>query len=304
MERRVAGLVTVALTLISVLVINGAVGRVLGGSARRLPVPIPPAAGTCLRQSPSEWTATRCDAVHTAEVAQSWPAVRLPAMDLYEACMAAGRTYLTGPSAASPDGQYSGQSTWSAPSVMTTTTLAHGPGAALTNGWSWQACIVRPILPDPNTVGYRGRLRDASASGSLPVELRPCFILPEGIGPVGTSCAVSHAGEVLAGRTLEMFGLNNQFEAVATDPEINAQCVEIARRVTGSADPTYGGTLAVVVNLRATGMGFQLSPGAGKKPPSSRSYTLYQANCSLEAAAGRQLYASLVGLGAASPPLR
>ena len=76
----------------------------------------------------------------------------------------------------------------------------------------------------------------------------------------------------------------------------------IATATTAAADPTYGGRLQVVVNLHATGMGFVTSGDLVSN--TAQSYVLYQASCALQSASGRELSASIVGLGSGPLPLQ
>ena len=297
MDRRVAGLVVLVATLISMLVLGGITGREVAGSAVLTPAPAAPQAGDCVRQSDVEWIPISCTSPHTAEVVQGWTALSTPGIDVYDKCITAARQYLPPPP---EDGTPS--ATWSAPPVMSTTMLVSGPGRDQVSHWSWQACVIRPIISDENHAGYRGRLRDVTSTGNLPVELRRCFVRPGTLGVVGISCAQGHLGEILAARQLRVFTSSDQLDDTSTNPEVNAQCRGIARRATATSDPTYGGRLAVVVNLHATGMGFVVS--IASRGEVSQSYVLYEASCSVESVSGHELYASVVGLGARPLPIR
>jgi hypothetical protein len=288
----------VILTVISVLVVNARVGRSVPGGALRMPVPIAPGSGQCLSSTPTGWIAVDCADPHTAEIVQSWSASVTAPVTLYEKCMTAGRAYLGDQWGQSGDSPV--RAAWSVPPVMSSTVLVSGPGLKAVKGWSWQACVVRPILLG-QLDGYRGRLRDVPATGVLPVELRPCFNRPAATVVVGVACTAPHTGEVLAARPLQVFGSTTQSDDdTATSPEVNAECLGIARRTTAAADPTYGGRLEVVVNLHATGMGFEVSTSATN---SSQSYVLYQASCALQVATGQELSASIVGLGSRPLPI-
>ncbi len=289
----------VIITLCSVLVVNGVLGRSLSGVAARSPLPAAPESGSCLLRTGAEWVGVPCADPHTAEVVRSWSAADLATARRYDQCMASGRVYL-GPSWGQ-SGDSPTESAWSVPSVMSSTVLVSGPGPATTRGWSWQACVVRPILLGPPGAGYRGRLHDVPTTGVLPVELRPCFNRPAAVGVVGVACTAPHMGEVLAARSLQVFGSPTDADDTATDPAVNSECHAIARRTTAAADPTYGGRLQVVVNLHATGMGFVVSKDSPGN--TSHAYVLYKASCALQVAAGHELSASVVGLGAGPLPI-
>lgn len=286
------------LAVIGVLVVNATAGRSVPGFAVPLSVPVPPAPGSCLLDTRAGWSAVSCTDPHTAEVVESSAADAGPQRALYEQCMAAGRAYLGDTWGQSGDGPT--QVGWSIPPVMSNTVLIYGPGIGNVRGWSWRACAVRPTLLGAGTAGYRGRLRDVPATGVLPAELRPCFNRPGDLGVVGTSCSARHTGEVLAVRLLKVFGDTTAPDTTDTAPEVLAECLRLAGSTTAAADPTYGGRLQVVVNLRVTGMGFVDSTDPSRS--ASNSYVLYQASCALQAARGRQLSASVVGLGV-GPPL-
>jgi hypothetical protein len=290
----------VVVTVIGVLVINATAQRVVAGSAASVPAPTAPAPGTCLHTSPATgWVPVDCTSLHTAEVAVGWPAAASGRVGHYQDCMSAGRAYLGDQRARS--GASAAEAAWSVPTVMTSTVLVSGPGPTPVKGWSWQACVVRPVVLGADAVGYRGRLRDVPATGVLPPELRRCFVRPGRVMVVGVACTAPHAGEILAARPLRIFGGTTAMDAIATGPEVQAECRRIATATTAAADPTFGGRLQVVVNLHATGMGFVSSGDVVVN--TAQSYVLYQASCALQAASGRELSASVVGLGSAPLPL-
>ena len=302
MQRRSAGLIMVIITVIGVLVINAMTGRSVPGFAAAQPPPVAPGSGSCLLDGSTGWDEIDCAEPHTAEIVESWSASAASPSSLYEPCMSASQTYLGdqwGQSGGSPT-----QAGWSVPPVMSNTVLVSGPGPDLVPGWSWQACIVRPILLGSATSGYRGRLRDVPATGVLPVALRPCFDRPGGLTVVGVPCSAQHTGEVLAARELQVFGGTTALDTTATDPQVQDQCLAIARRTTDATDPTYSGKLQVVVNLHATGMGFVTSPARNSAGSISKSYVMYQASCALQTVgSGAQLSASIIGLGNGPLPI-
>jgi hypothetical protein len=300
MQRRAAGLVLVIIALIGVLMVNATVDRSVAGAATRMSIPAAPATGSCLARRTSGWVDVDCADPHTAETVQSWSAADVSQAGRYTTCKSAGQVYLGDRWGQSGDSPPTGG--WSLPSVMSSTVLVTGPGSTLVRGWSWQACVVRPILLGAEGAGYRGRLRDVAATGVLPAELRPCFNRPGASWVVGVSCSDRHTGEVLAARQLRIFGTTTAVDTTASSPEVRAECLGIARRATAAADPTYGGRLQVVVNLHATGMGFVTSTDS--PTDNSNSYVLYQASCALQTAASQVgLSASIVGLGAGALPI-
>lgn len=293
----------VFVALVGVLIINATVERSAAGTAVRLSLPVPPGAGSCLSSTRSGWLPVDCADPHTAEVVQSWSASDRPQPGRYEQCLAAGQAYLGDQSGQSGDSPTTSE--WSLPPVMSSTMLLNGPGTTLVSGWSWQACAVRPMLLGAGGAGYRGRLHDVPVTGVLPAELRRCFNRPGTTWVVGVSCSDRHTGEVLAARQLRVFGSTAALDSTASSPQLQAECLLIARRTTAAVDPTYGGRLQVVVNLHATGMGFVTSMTSVDAPVAdSHSYVLYQASCALQtAASGAALVASVVGLGSGALPI-
>lgn len=289
------------LAMIGVLIASATADRFIAGAATRSAIPAAPDTGSCLASTRTGWARVDCAAPHQAETVQSWSASDISQPGRYDNCMTAGQAYLGdswGQSGDSPT-----KAGWSLPPVMSSTVLISGPGRTMVKGWSWQACVVRPVLLEAQSAGYRGRLHDVPVNGKLPVELRPCFNRPVAAGVVGIACSARHTGEVLAARPLQVFGSTTGVDTTASSPEVQAQCLSIARRSTAAADPTYGGRLQVVVNLHATGMGFVTST----EPPgnNSHSYVLYQASCALQTTASDAgLFASVVGLGTGALPIR
>lgn len=296
MSRKVAGLYLLVCTLIGALALNVATHQAVPGSAAMLPAPPPPAVGSCVTPSSTGWHVVDCNQPHTAEIAEAWAGSSLPSTNLYQNCVDATSTYLDVQPTNDVD------SAWSSPAVLTRNTLIHGPGTSLAPRWSWQACLVSPTVPDLDTAGYRGRLRDTLATGRAPVDLRSCFDRPVGVGLVGVSCKRDHVGEILAARMLRVSGDYSDPQPVTTDPSVTRQCADLARRSTGAADPTYGRRLSVVVHLFPTGFGFSVS--GNKADDAAASYVLYRASCTLEASAGHQLYGSVFGVGNGPIPLR
>ncbi len=292
----------VIVTLIGVLIVNATADRSVAGSATPLPTPTAPDSGSCLSITRAGWVGIDCADPHTVEIVQSWSASDASdasEVRLYERCIAAGQAYLGDQGGQSGDSPT--RSGWSVPPVMSSTVLVSGPGRSMVKGWSWHACVVRPILLGTDNAGYRGRLRDVPATGVLPVELRPCFNRPGAVGVVGVPCSARHTGEVLAARQLQVFGSTTGTDTTTTSPQVQAECFGIARRTTAAADPTYGGRLQVVVNMHATGMGFVVSRESSGN--ASQSYVLYQASCALQAGSGHELSGSIVGLGPGPLPL-
>jgi hypothetical protein len=296
-RRNVAGLLVLVCTLVGMLAINRASQQAVGGSAGRPPSPPAPQSGTCLVLETTGWVPSDCGEPHTAEVALGWSADQLRSVNLSQACANATESYVSVKNAPATTG-----SSWAVPSVMLTAPIVSGPDLSPTAGWSWRACVIRPVLPTLSAVGYRGRVRDSQITGVLPLALRPCYDRPPGLGLISISCTTEHLGEVLATRQLQIFGSDLKVQTTATEPAVLRECLDVARKSTGSSDPTYGGKLSVVVNLRDIGIRFVVS--AASEQENADSYVRYRASCSLEAAQGRSLYASVVGVGSGPAPLR
>jgi len=237
-----------------------------------------------------------CGEPHTSEVVMAWTADPPSTVVRLSACSRLTEVYLGDPSVT-----ISTAGNWSSLPLMTTTAVMHGPGAVLTAGYSWQACTVSPVSAIVYRSGYRGRLGDVLTTGKLPEDLRACYEQPTNI-MVSTPCRTAHVGEVLAARQLRIYGDIGTDRKTAPDPVVRTQCLHIASRLTGAADPTFGGRLSVVVNLRANGVGIPASLDPNRD--AENAYVLYRASCSVETPSDRRLYASMVDLGSKDLPLR
>lgn len=282
--------------LVGALVI-GAVGPLPHrGSPTRSPAAAAPERGSCLRSAPPGWRIVNCGEPHTSEVVTAWTSDLSSAAVRLWACSRLTEVYLGDLSAPASTAE-----NWSPLPLMTTTALRHGPDPVLTVGYSWQACTVSPVSAIVYRSGYRGRLADVLATGKLPEDLRACYEQSTNV-LVSTSCRSAHVGEVLAARQLRIYGDIGTERTTAADPRVRAQCLDIASRLTGAADPTFGGRLSVVVNLRANGVGIPASRDRNRD--AENTYVSYRASCSVETPTKRRLYASMVDLGSKKLPLR
>src|SRR4051794_32184448 len=167
MQRRAAVLLLVLVTVIGGIVLHATAGRSVAGAAVGVPSPAAPESGSCLTNSRAAgWLPVDCAQLHTAEVVLGWPASAGNSARHYQDCVTAGRAYL-GDRRVLPSGG-TGQSDWAVPEIMSSTVLVSGPGPTSVRGWSWQACVVRPIALGGTAAGYRGRLQDERATGALP----------------------------------------------------------------------------------------------------------------------------------------
>ncbi len=328
MNRRVAGCLLILAALIGGLTVSVLVRVGTPGIAARSALPPPPAAGACVVRSqpaalatPSESVSpvgsssgsavvrvVGCNQPHDAEVSASWAGMSVASAnsapaDLYQACQDQTGQYLDTKSGSQVPTLASG--TWGVPPVPFVVQVAHGPSGVLVRGWSWQACLVSPIVPRIFLTGYTGRLADLRLSTPTPPNLRVCYFKNSSIRS-GTSCDLEHFGETFASQRIRIDGVDGVgLIQRDSDPLKMAECAAIAQTATGVEDPTFGGRLTLVVDLNRIGDGGVNVPTgrADNAEEISQTYALFQASCSLEATGTRRVYGSIVGVGLGPLPL-
>lgn len=288
--------------LVGALVFSAIVRFGSPGKAVRAAIPVPPSVGSCVVRSSTGVQVVGCDEPHSAEVSLSWNAdsPSPPPTDPYQTCQTVTASYLrvtqgNGVPALDATG-------WGITPVPYVVELAHGPQSALVAGWSWQACLVLPVVPKIYQTGYTGRLADLPDSMFTPPNLRPCYLRDSSVRS-GIACGTAHLGEILASQQLRLTGFRTEDQD--TDPARTAQCTAIARTATGAADPTYGGRLSVVIYLQTIGAGATSAPtDDGLGAEISEAFTVSVASCALEVTGRQRLYGSVVGVGDAALPIR
>lgn len=286
MGRTSAGVCLLALVVIVLAATSALFGTGLPGSARRTPPPEPPPVGSCGRVVDGDLALMSCDRPHTVEVADGWRADDSVQPPGFTDCARQARSYVGAPPAS--DVAAFPINRWSLPLRYRSVPLP-GPGVAGVAGWSWQACLVVPIGPDPAT-GYRGSVRGLGAGDARPRVDRLCY--PDPGRPLRlVDCAEPHGGEIVAVRPTPA---TPAIEPTRSAAELS--CRRAAASFTGASDPSYAGALVVSV-LPAAGQAF---PG----PLSADIGVYYTADggpswlvCALEVAGPRRLTASVGGLG-------
>ncbi len=289
MNRRLAGLLVVLLTVVGVAVAQ-APGRRLAGAAVAAEFPVAPSAGDCLidpldhrtrfpferdRQVPQWGT---CEGHMTlGEVV----AIRSPApadlsdgLDERVGCRPEALGYAGlvprdgrfGTVDQVPDDPIS----WEYSIAAHTGWIAQVPWSARASAWA--ACVVTPIDGNSSV----GSLAGSFAGGRLPDEYGTCWKSPQVDASIQTiSCSLPHAAELVAiGKVDDPATLSSE--------RIVSSCVDQARLVMHRDDPTMGGLLAV-----------RVAPDGSVFSPRTRNVT-----CFLTAADHRMLMGSAIGLGA------
>ena len=273
MERRLAGIIllAVALTLgvgVPRLLTPAPVAR---ASAVALPTPPPP--GTCLR-----WDAAvvPCSQPHAAEVTATWDAA------------AAGRPRdVDDPRCGAAAFQYvalhlvGSAQVWR-PAFGARSWVVHAPAAARVGDLGWAVCVVGPARAALST----GSVRD---QGRVPRGRPAAFgVCVTGDG-ITVACDRPHRLEYLTDAVGFAKSLVDGREATRW----RTGCADLAAELLATADPTAGGALTVEF------LTVPADPRTGFDPPSS----LVFAVCAASVTGDRDLVGSLYGLGGAALPL-
>lgn len=285
-HRRLLGGVVLGAALLVVAVLSVPLAPQPVGSPSRMPPPEPPPVGSCANLEHGGLRLVDCAEVHTVEVAHGWQAGTAGApwpraVEAEQECAWRAEEYVGAGIGASADGA------WRAP-LAVAAALHRGPGRRLVRQWSWRVCLVQPDSVSGD--GYRGSVRALGVTGAVPQELRWCYGDPPGPGaaPAPARCSDPHRGELLAVRTLPPTDGTRAAE-VPDDELFGRDCRQIAAGVTGLADPTHAGALAV-----------RLVPPANSLDIARLAHLW----CAIEAVGERRLTGSVAGLDGADPPLR
>ena len=294
MERRAAGIVALAVAVLTIVIMSAVVAPPRGGVAIRSIVPVPPAVGSCGDLRGSELIILDCDDPHTVEVTYTWtadaPAAGRPTFGL---CADKVRAYVGSPPAQDVGAHELGR--WSLP-LRYRQVIATGPNGNNIQDWSWQACLAAPMGPAPS-LGYRGQVRAMPATGPVSSALRVCYTDP-GAALAVVPCTAAHFGEVIATQPVPAAQSASTADAAMTATTTVTSCAAAARSVTGAADPTFHHQLRVtVLSDRLSQIPFGADIGLY--------YTAQGLNwlvCSLESTSDRRLLDSVAGFDSGPLP--
>lgn len=235
-RRRRVGYGLLVLALIAALCLPGLLGRRSSGAATPAPPATPPVAGQCRAPVEKDVELDRltgtalvdCSERHSAEIV----AVRVfptgaPPPDSASAVAVLAAVATCG---AAVEQFVGAATTWQPgtpvpPAPPETTTQITVPSRhQWASGQRWYACQVRPA-PDALPIGYTGSVRQA-ATGDVPVAYGRCASV---IGGAAVPCAEPHNAQKISLPVVSRDGID---------------CREVARRLTGSRDPSYGGQLS------------------------------------------------------------
>ena len=289
-ERKAAGIVTLTVVVLIILVMSALVGPPRSGVATRSTVPVPPTIGSCGDLRGWELVILDCAQTHTVEVTYTWTADSPAAgpQPTFGLCADKVRDYVGSPPAQDADAHEPGH--WSLP-LRYRQVVATGPNGNNLQDWSWQACLVAPIGPAPSS-GYQGQVRALPPTGPASPALRSCYADP-GTAVTVVPCTSPHIGEVIATQLLPAPQSASESDSPGTDAGSVTSCATTARSVTGADDPTYHGQLRItVLSDQVTKLPFGADIGVY--------YTAEGSNwliCSLESINGRRLLNSVEGIG-------
>jgi len=162
---------------------------------------------------------------------------------------------------------------------------ALSPGALqLRTGQSWAACVM--TSQHGLIIGSAARLFASGAPRSSPIAL--CTPAGDVALYRSVSCDQPHPTEILGWRVAD--------ENINSPTAFAQSCVDLARRIMGTADPTAQGALRVaVVAIHSIEGPAREGWGPGHSGP-------YRAACTISTAGSRMLTSSLTGLAAAPLP--
>ncbi len=280
--RRALGALVLVLAVTAVVLVRAVAHPGITGSAAAAPLPGPPTVGACLRLAAGLPAVTDCAAPHDLEVTAGVSADATPPSR--SQCAARGAEYLP---PLTVDG-------WLLPVDVETRVLPAPPGERA-GGRGWQVCTVRP----ESHTRYTGTVRGMTLPSFRPDVFGRCA---GDVGGLSTPCTAAHRTEELGTIDLPYAGLDlagTYFGvdlSAATLPDavtadLTARCAALTGRLTGAADPTYGGRLGSAVEVRTA------VPTA--EPGGLRVY----AACRVTPPPDRVLTASVIGLGDRDLPL-
>lgn len=250
---RPLGVLVLVLALIAAVVTPQILATGLAGAASTVPLPLPPAVGSCLELG-GDMAVVPCSEPHDAEVFRSWPAAAGPARQTeqhgvplddptraaieYAECWPALGGYLGVGAADSSAGRWQ---------PLPPQAIAHfvlGPTTPTSAGLRWSACV----LTTPTGRAFTGSVAHTAGSRTpdRPSDFGTCIIVSYYF-PHVSSCDHPHRIELLGYfvPTQAMLDAGSVLVGYSTE-EAQAECVTLARWLTGAADPTYGGRLRIV----------------------------------------------------------
>ncbi len=285
-----AGLIVLLLAALASVAVPRILQPGLAGVPAAAPLPPPPAVGTCMAVAERTRTIVPCSHPHHLEITATWPAddPTSPVRGDRDTCAKAGDEY-TGVNA-DPNAAL-----WSPATIRPDTARIRAPRGERAGQRGWVACTIQPWTYEH----YVGSIRATGPGRSRPAAYGSCAIW----GAPAT-CTKAHDAELL--------GVTTGFipDAPGTDvlrkpavpdsliAELTGYCGDLARQLTGAADPTYAGQLEISLlpdAWRGTNDVFEGS--------TSTDYPgiYYFGSCLLHAPEGL-LVGSVVGLGDAPVP--
>ncbi len=275
MERRLAGMVVLLVALTVLVAAPRLLSPALVARPSALPLPLPPAVGSCLRWEPA-LTVVPCTAPHAAEVTAGWTAVATvrTADDGDSRCRAAAFQYvgLTLVGAAQVWRPAFGNRSWQVPA----------PPAERAGDRGWSVCVVAPALAAVSV----GSVRD---QGRNPLSRPAAFGMCLTVDAILVACDRPHRVEYLTDAVGFARSLIGEREA----DNWRTGCGELAAALLDTGDPTFGGRLTIEFRT------VPADPRSGFDPPSSIAFAL----CAVVVDGDRDLIGSVYGLGAGALPL-
>lgn len=304
------GLLFLALAVLSLLITTGAGRFEVAGRAQAVPIPPPPATGSCLELNGAAVTAEPCDGPHNAEVTAAWAAglaptdlmpfhllAELPDGDDTEiVCQRAESDYLNYQST-----DRSGL--WRPVKPVVFSRLIAAPAGQRTPSKGWTACVVTT----PDLQRYAGSVRGgyqfgvAEVTHRLPSFFGSCVLDAVNPDPTG-HCSSPHPIEVLGtineDATLDGTGLYTGDVLAAT---LHSSCSALAAALTGAADPTFGGALTVAEGALIPGWAYDVVSQGDDGGWLFRSVPTQV--CYVATTGGRLLDETVIGVGGGPLPL-
>lgn len=296
MDRRWWGAAVVAAVLLSALVLPGIAGTRLTGAAQRAPIPGPPSVGFCLSATPAgnggpfdspkmrvlTGPVGPCDDANFGEV------VSVQDVETFRGSSTDRMAVLDPAACELPAAQYLG---WAGPApgaapaeaagwlpVALQNLVLFGPGdAQYSVGQRWISCVLLPGLTP-----YPGSVRGTEPGPAVDA-FGTCRAGANNTASPHVPCSEPHVSEVVGVGSVE----SDQV------PELVKACRELFSREARLSDPTAGGALSIWVE----------AGGSFGDPPQGGNAGSTPGRCTVSATGGRQLDASLLGVGDGPLPL-
>ena len=302
MNRPLAGVVLLVLTVVAVTVVPMINGRRVAGSGTPVEFPAPPQVGDCVvppfpadnvvdRLDPEvRVTAIRfgpCTGAKVGEVVALTDAItigrdtaRIPSRGICSRQIAEYAGLKTSPGSVSLPGPSTiGPMAWM-PTIGSESYLIVPSLVEQSAGHHWVACLAAAT----NQASYLGSLRAAYTTGVLPDQFGLCWTAADlDLIPGLLACDQPHAAELLA---TGWIGDRSQMSR----SDVDAGCRQIAGRIMRTDDPTRGGAITVVLDpVRLDGASTPSDPQT--------------VGCLVTATGNAQLTGTVVALGDRPAPL-